>query len=222
MSNTNGTAVKRERLAAGAGLIFVVLFIGALSDPVVDPIGDDASLVARQLLDNRVQGRVAVYAGGLAALALVWFVGSLRSTLRRAEGGTGRLSAVAFAGGVLAGGTILASSAFSWAALEFADYGNDPAGARLAAAFAEYLFYSANFGTALLVGATFVVALRHGAIPLWLAWVGAVGGALSLVFFWPFIVLGGMVFLFWVAALSIVLIRRGSQERGDSSPPSVT
>ena len=39
-------------------------------------------------------------------------------------------------------------------------------------------------------------------------------------FFWPFIVLGAMVFLFWVAALSIVLIRRGSQEREDSRPPS--
>lgn len=201
---------KRERLAAGAGLIFVVLFIGALSDPVVDPIGDGASIVAGQLLDNRGQARFAVYAGGLAALALVWFVGSLRSTLRRAEGGNGRLSAVAFAGGVMAGVTILASSAFSWAALEFADYGDDPAGARLAAGFAEYLFFFTNFGMALLVGASFVIALRHGAIPLWLAWVGAVGGALSLVLIWPFFVLGVLIFMFWVAALSIVLIRRGS------------
>ncbi|CAN5325583.1 hypothetical protein BH18ACT5_BH18ACT5_14440 [soil metagenome] len=205
---------KWERLAAGAGLIFVVLFLGALSDPVIDPVGDGAAVVAGQLLDNRGQGRLAVYAGGLAALALVWFVGSLRSTLRRAEGGTGRLSAVAFGGGVMAGGTLLASTAFSSAALEFADYGDDPAGARLAAGFAEHLFYFTNFGMALLVGATFVLALRHQAIPLWLAWVGAVGGALSLVLIWPFFVLGVIVFLFWVAALSIVLLRRVARTPG--------
>jgi hypothetical protein len=70
---------KLERLAAGAGLMFVALFIGALFDPVVDPIGDDAAVVAAQLLENRGQARLAIYAGGLAALALVWFVGSLRS-----------------------------------------------------------------------------------------------------------------------------------------------
>src|SRR5688500_16678454 len=92
---------KWERWAAGAGLIFVDLFIGALFDPVVDPLGDEASVVAAQLLDNRGPARLAAYAGGFAALALVWFVGSLRSTLRRAEGGTGRLSAVAFGGGVM-------------------------------------------------------------------------------------------------------------------------
>ena len=49
-------------------------------------------MVAAQLLENRGQARLAIYAGSSAALALVWFVGSLRSTLRRAEKGTGRLS----------------------------------------------------------------------------------------------------------------------------------
>lgn len=203
---------KWERWAAGAGLIFVALFIGALFDPVVDPLGDGASVVAAQLLDNRGQARLAVYAGGLAALALVWFVGSVRSTLRRAEGGTGRLSAVAFGGGVMAAVTLVASSAFLSAALEFADYGDDPAGARMAAGLAEYLFYATNFGMALLVGATFVIALRHGVIPRWLAWVGAVGGVLSLVLIWPFFVIGVLVFLFWVVALSIVLINRVIQD----------
>jgi hypothetical protein len=110
----------------------------------------------------------------------------------------------------MAGATLLASSAFSSAALEFADYGEDPAGARLAAGLAEYLFYASNFGMALLVGATFVVALRHGAIPRWLAWVGAVAGALSLVLIWPFFVIGVLIFLFWVTALSIVLLGRSS------------
>ena len=39
----------------------------------------------------------------LAAVAFIWFAGSLRSVLRRKEGGEGRLSTIAFGGGVAAG-----------------------------------------------------------------------------------------------------------------------
>ena len=41
------------------------------------------------------------------------------------------------------------------------------------------------FALALLAGATFVIPLRHGAIPRWLVWVGAVGATLSLVSIYP-------------------------------------
>ena len=58
------------------------------------------------------------------------------------------------------------------------------------------------------MGATFVIALRHRAIPRWLAWVGAVGAALLLVVIYPIFGFGLLIALFWVAALSIVLIRR--------------
>ncbi len=201
---------KWERLAAWAGLIFVAFFFAALSDPVVDPTGDGESVVAAQLLDHRVRAQLAAYAGGLAAVALVWFVGSLRSTLRRAEGGTGRLSAVAFGGGVMAGATLLASSTFLSAAISLADYGDDPTGARLAAGFSEHLFFATSFGMALLVGATFLLALRHEAIPIGLASVGAAGGGLFLIPIWPLFVFGFFIVQFWVAALSVFLIRRSA------------
>ena len=51
--------------------------------------------------------------------------------------------------------------------------------ARLAAGFSEHLFFATSFGMALLVGATFLLALRHEAIPIALASVGAAGGACS-------------------------------------------
>ena len=44
----------------------------------------------------------------LAAVAFIWFAGSLRVVLRRKEGGEGRLSAIAFGGGVAAGVCMLA------------------------------------------------------------------------------------------------------------------
>ena len=199
-----------ERLAAGTGLMFVVLLIVSFEvNPVGDALGDEASVVAERLLDNQARALVSVAVGVLAAFALVWFAASLRSTLRQAEGGTGVLSAVAFAGGVMAGVTALASSALTRTAAEFVRRQDDAEGARMASSLQESTMAVASiFGLALLVGATFVIALRHGGIPRWLAWVGAVGAALSLVPIYPIFVFGVLIALFWVAALSIVLIRR--------------
>jgi hypothetical protein len=47
----------------------------------------------------------------LGAILLIWFFGSLRSTLRGAEGGSGRVSAIAFGGGLLASAGLLMSAA---------------------------------------------------------------------------------------------------------------
>lgn len=199
-----------ERLAAGAGLVFVVLSIVSLVvNPVADALGDEASVVAEKLAENQAGALVSVAVGVLAALALVWFAASLRSTLRQAEGEAGVLSEVAFAGGVMAGVTILVSSALTRTAAEFVRRQGDSEGARLAASLEESTMAVATaFALALLMGATFVIALRHRAIPRWLAWVGAVGAALSLVPIYPIFVFGVLIALFWVAALSIVLIRR--------------
>ncbi len=199
-----------ERLAAGTGLVFVVLFIfSAVVNPVFDAINEEASVVGEKLLANQARALVSASASALAALALVWFAGSLRITLRQAEGGPGRLSAVAFAGAVMAGVTILASSALTRTAAEFVRRPGDSEGARMALSLAESTMgVATGFGLALLMGATFVIALRHGGIPRWLAWVGAVGAVLSLVPQYPIFAVGGMIVLIWVAALSIVLIRR--------------
>ena len=199
-----------ERLAAGTGLVFVVLLIVSnVVNPVVDALGDEASVVAAKLLANQARALVSVALGVFAAWALVWFAASLRITLRQAEGEAGVLSAVAFAGGVMAAVSILASSALTRTAAEFVRRQDDSEGARLASSLSEStMAVAAIFGLALLAGATFVSALRHRAIPRWLAWVGAVGAALSLVPIFPLFGVGAGIVLFWVAALSIVLIRR--------------
>ncbi len=57
-----------ERLAAGTGLVFVVLFIvSAVVNPVVDALNDEASVVAEKLLANQARALVSVAAGTLAA-----------------------------------------------------------------------------------------------------------------------------------------------------------
>ncbi len=109
----------------------------------------------------------------------------------------------------MAGVAALASSALTRTAAEVVRRQDDAEGARMAASLQESTMGVASiFGLALLVGATCVIALRHGGIPRWLAWVGAVGAVLSLVPQYPIFAVGGVIVLFWVAALSIVLIRR--------------
>jgi hypothetical protein len=121
--------------------------------------------------------RVAGYLGVLSAVFLIWFAGSVRHSLRRAEGDTGRLSAVAFGGGAVGGG--LVAVAFSILAAEagrtgrYGEIGPD-------AATLTYDLYGTILGVALpltlaaLIGAAAVVAFRTKAWPTWLAWTSAI------------------------------------------------
>jgi hypothetical protein len=126
--------------------------------------------------DDSTTLQVAGYLGALSALFLIWFAGSVRSSLRPAEGGTGRLSAVAFGGGAVAGG--LVALAYSILITGAARGGAD-GGIGSDAAATIYDGYSTIFSVAVpmalgvLIGAAAIVALRTKVWPAWLAWVSA-------------------------------------------------
>ena len=109
----------------------------------------------------------------LAAVAFFWFVGSLRAVLRPAEGGAGRLSAVAFGGGLAAAAFMLAVPASNVFGALYAEQ-LSPEGAQVFYLFGDVFLYPAAMGAAVLVAATGLVALRTGVLPRWL-------GAVSLV-----------------------------------------
>ncbi|HEV3475559.1 MAG TPA: hypothetical protein VG602_09355, partial [Actinomycetota bacterium] len=90
-----------ERVAAATGIVFVVLGIIAIAIVPQAPQPDaSADEVAAYFVD-RGDGVIAqTYLFAVAGLFFLWFLGSLRAHLRRAEGGTGRLSAIFFAGGI--------------------------------------------------------------------------------------------------------------------------
>lgn len=109
----------------------------------------------------------------LAALAFLWFAGSLRAVLRRKEGGEGRLSAIAFGGAMVAGVFMLAMPAANLVGALLAE--------QLSAAQAQTFYflgdvflYPAAMGAAVFVGATALVALRTAALPRWVKWPSAV------------------------------------------------
>src|SRR5262249_29260869 len=91
----------RRRLDAATGMAFVVLMTLALALPG-QPLRAEDSIehITAVLVDHRVQFLVGGYVAGLAAMAYLWFLGSVRDFLR--QGGAEDATSVAAAGGVFA------------------------------------------------------------------------------------------------------------------------
>jgi hypothetical protein len=88
-----------ERLAAGSGILFVVLFIVAFVIPGKPPtMSADNTKWVHYVLSNSREIKVSSILLGLALITFVWFAGSLAARLRYA--GESRLAAIAFGGAV--------------------------------------------------------------------------------------------------------------------------
>jgi hypothetical protein len=215
------------RYGAAAGIVFVVLLIVGflLITPEPPDFDSSANEVAGYYSDNRsdVQWASAVIAVSL--FFYVWWLGSLRSTLRAAEGGTGRLSNLAFGGGIASiSFAVVALGAGFVAALrpgetspEIVRAFNDLGVVAGAAAVGPF---------AALFLATAIVGLRFGALPAPVAWLAAIAGVLQLLTLGTGVTdegafsfdgfLGG--FLPFVAFLLAILAISIAQVRGEPRP----
>ena len=105
----------------------------------------------------------------------MWFAGSVFSALREREGGTGRLSMVAFGGGVASGVTL--AIGFSAILASGARAGTE-GGITPVEAVTMYDLYGQILGQgfaitmAVFIGATGVVSLRTAIFPKWFGWAG--------------------------------------------------
>ncbi len=96
--------VRWERWAAATGIVALALIV---LEFVIVPTWPRADAPPSAIIDFFVEHRTAVllgeYVGGIGGVVLLlWFLGSLRSFLKQAEGTPGRLSSVAFGGGLVA------------------------------------------------------------------------------------------------------------------------
>jgi hypothetical protein len=160
-------------------------------------------------------------------LLFFWFAGSLRSYLRAAEGGEGRLSIAAFGGGVAGVVLLLVGLGITnGPAFTLARTGADADLFRVFFDAASAVFALAGFPFAVFFAAASCSAARSGSLPPWAYWSGSVaavlqvltgialftksgafatGGAVTLV--------GPSLGLLWTVAVAIILIRR------DGVPP---
>jgi hypothetical protein len=163
-----------ERLGAATGAVAVLLFIiGFGIFPTAPDLDAPATEIQAYYADEQsgIQAALVVLTGAL--FFFIWFLGSLRSALRVSEGGTGRVSSIAFAGGVVSAGalfaliTLIAGAAFhpDESTPEVTTAINDLAVVSGAPALA---------GLTALFAACAKVALRHGAFS------SAIGGLLVL------------------------------------------
>jgi hypothetical protein len=154
-----------ERLGAATGAFSVLLFIvgfGILPTP--PDVDASATTIQTYYADEQDGIRASMVLLTAAVFFFIWFLGSLRSALRTAEGGTGRVSSIAFAGGLVTAGalftliTLIAGAAFrpEEATPEVTTALNDLAVVSGAPALA---------GLTALFAASAKVALRHGAFP---------------------------------------------------------
>jgi hypothetical protein len=210
--------VKWERYGPAAGLVFVVLVVISAFIAGIPPQPTDApGKIYEFYRDHERALKAGVFLSGVGAVAFLWFIASLWSTLRQS-----RLAMVAASGGVATIGFALVSAAItSTTALRIGDI--TPKQAKFFYGLQVNVITMASFSIAALVAATSLAALRAKVFPAWLGWASAglalawlvagVGAASErrAVFTYGFVVF--LVWLVWVLAISYYVLEPQQRAR---------
>ncbi len=212
---------KWERLAPLTGIAAPILWVlGIFITESGDVPNDKAT--AEQALAYFTDDSGSLFLGfalfGFGVMAFVWFLGSLRTRLLEAEAGSGRLTAIAFAGGMGVAIGLLATFAPQ---LSGAIALEDKSPVSPEAAQALWLAGTGFFAVTQLFAAVFLfavglVSFRYGALPKWLAWAGVVLGVLAMILpiGWIAVIIGLPL---WVLTAAVWLYRAGAS----TTPPAV-
>jgi hypothetical protein len=197
-----------ERYSPLTGVLAVVGWVvGIIMLDVADSEEGGAALLAVYRGD---EGQILV--GGIIWLIgtalFVWFLGSLRSRLLAAEGGDGRLTAIAYGGGV-ATAVCLALMPGAHMAGALSNDEIDESAALALGAVGDVFFLGAEYLLPLLLVASAMIALRYGGLPRWLAWIQVL---IALVLLSGIIGWAALIFAFplWVLVTSYLLWRPGT------------
>jgi hypothetical protein len=205
------------RWGALGGIAYVVLFIIGtilLFDGTPDGDASPAKVIA-YYSDSGHRDRIG-FGWALASLGVfffLWFLSSLRRTVRRHEGDDGFLTALATIGGV-----VYASLAFAALALNMGirtmsdDTYRDQVfpGLIHAANDASYVMHATGgAGAAAMIIAASLAALRAAAVPAWAGWLGVLAGILALfsIVFFP-----QAAIAIWILVVSGLLFARGNRD----------
>jgi hypothetical protein len=202
------------RYAPLAGVAFFVLLIVAVIIGGETPDTDDSQRAVLDFWRDNDDAQIwSTLIGAWATLFFVWFAGSLRSALREREDRSSRLSALSFAGAIIAAGGLLASLSISFATADTVD--DVPASVtQTLSVLQSDFFFPIAVGYALFLLAAGIVAVRTAALPVWLAWPAIVLGVLCVTPVGFFALLVGLV---WLLVVSILLYRR---EAGPADRPA--
>ncbi len=157
-----------EKLGASAGawaVLWLCIHFLILRNAAANPISPDGDY-ARALLDERMAWEWATALRVMGGIMIIWFMGSLASRLRMAEGEPGRLASIAFGIGVVWGSIWLLSAMLNSSAIVLAAQYQNPAGSRLAGALAHDMVLTLTPSLVFTLSlATAFVGLRFGGFP---------------------------------------------------------
>lgn len=211
---------KEKRWIPLTGVAFLVMAIAGLAVAGETPNPGDGS--ARQIVDFYVDNKDSVTLGValtmVAATLLIFFAGHLRQVLRSAEGERGTLSLVAFAGAVVLAVAFAVDGTISYALAQTAD-DVDPTAVQALNALANNDYIPLGLGAAVLMLASGISIVRHGALSKWLGWSAIVIGALAPTPAGGVSVPGMAI---WILVVSVVLSTRGAGAPAPSTRVSPT
>jgi len=205
------------RWAALGGILYVVLFIvGTILMFSGEPDSDASPAKAiAYYSDSGHRDRIQLgwLVAGLGIFSFLWFLSSLRRTVRRHEGEDGFLTAL-----TTIGGAVYATLAFAGIAVNVGirTMSDDTyhhtvfPGLIHAADDAGYVLYATGGAgaSAMIIGAS-LAFMRSGVIRAWTGWLGVAAGILALasIFFFPQAAIG-----LWILVVSGLLFARGARD----------
>jgi hypothetical protein len=208
-----------ERFAPLTGIVAVVLWvIGTIVAESTDLSEKDTGLEVLAVFRNDTN---TILTGGIifvfGVVVFIWFLGSLRARLWRAEGGLGRLTAIAYGSGMLAALCLLFQVApIVQGAIDEEDLG--PGAAQSLQVISEAFLGGTEITLIPMFLAVGLLTLRTRVLPVWLGWASFV---IALVLVIIPIGWAGVVFLFplWTIVTSVILFIKPMPPPG---PPPLT
>jgi len=211
---------KLERWATLSGVLAVVFWVLGVIFTSSKAKGDKGP----EVLASYHQHSDGILVGGLlwsiGVLLFIWFLASLRSHYLASEGEPGRLSALAFGGGIAAAVIgMLIPVADEVGALNKNDI--DASGAAVLHHFSDAFFVAAEYMLPVFFFSSAILALRYGALPKWLGWFSILIGVVLLIgpIGWAALIFATPI---WVLVVSIWLYLRTRPQAVAAEPSSVT
>jgi hypothetical protein len=194
-----------ERWTPAAGVLAVACWVvGLIIAGDIDSKDKGSELLAYyQAHDGKLLVGGIVWLIGTALF--LWFLGALRARLLAAEGPDGRLTSVAFAGGV-ATAICFALDVGPDMSGALSNDDLDASGARAVHSISDAFFLGAEYLAPVLLTATALVALRTGVFARWFAWLSLLIAFVMLIapIGWAALV---FAFPIWVLILTYLLWR---------------
>jgi hypothetical protein len=202
-----------------AGIAFVVLFVVGLLMNNLPSADDSAIKIANYYNDGgkRAVIIIASYLLWLAGLFFFWFVASLRTRLLAVEGVPGRLTSIAFGGGLVFIGMLFAAAACFASIAGDITFGSEKFASVEGARYLPELGYpflaiGAMFAAIAMIDAASILIVRTNVLPKWIGYFGFFA-AVALLFGGFFIPM--LAFVLWVLFMSVAMMRGAPQ----ATPP---